>query len=906
MRYTQPQSGPIRSKVPLRALFIPSVPSASGEVAFATGAAWNRVKTPYGVALQGGYVVSPLKLYVDSLGAGNVQAACRTEHLAFVMLSNSSSQSLLSVGASPYDGQPPFILQCHNGGLRYFNGAGYIDLTNTSSLTVGKLYVYTRTYSDFAPYVTKHYLNGVQIGASVNEYVYQITPLYTYLASGYPSQPNDVAILYYSLQGGYAATASEVAAFAANPWQLLKSDVTLGLQWTKFVPARSNFIPLPKVKKLNQPQSGVVKLASQFRKAGAQVFLPGVRVEDGGVVTQTRFNPNYGGPRTSPTQGGIGHRLYADQAGPSDDMLQGDRVITNAQFKPLTTVLAFIPFKYGSTTSPSWLGNNGHVVSVNESNDTIGFGYAGGNGFNFIAEVVPAVSPWGREIVVLVSTDPSTQRAIFSIDGKTVFGTNGSMGYVGGGLGLAPSVPYLGNASGYPDYYNPNGYALLFATLPDLFVSQDVANNLTANPYSMFSSQQSFGTLTTAAVTGVISANGSSSGLATLNAISAAIKAAYGTGAGAASVAATGRTLASASATSAGTAGTGGTARSINAAVGATLSSATVAAVARLIAQSTGAAAGTAVVGGAARTVFTVSGSAAGTSTVSGSANAVAGTTTLPTDGTAVGTSTATGEGRSIANTSGNSNGVATGIGTAVSITQAVGATAGSSTAAASVVTIRTANGTAIGTATLTGNGNVIWQVSGASAGIAVVAGTSNAVAAATTDASGNAVGTSTANATGRTVATGAGTATGNANANGEGQTLAQAIAQALGASNASGTGVMIAASVGTGSGSSNVAASTNLVKGADGFAAGSSTTQSVVVIIVQAVGLSLSESDVEGVAASIRSAIATANGKATVSGITQGGVHYTAQGDKFNITLVFNGYSASLDPQQFKMELSK
>lgn len=339
------------------------------------------------------------------------------------------------------------------------------------------------------------------------------------------------------------------------------------------------------------------------------------------------------------------------------------------------------------------------------------------------------------------------------------------------------------------------------------------------------------------------------------------VMAANGSSAGASTLTAIAQAFAATLGASTGFASTAAAANSLLTSVGSSLSTSSLTAAANAIAQSIGAAAGTAVTGGAARTVFGVVG---------------------------------------------NTSGGAAASATAVSITQSTGVSLGTGNASASAVSISTSNGTSSGTAALLGNGNVIWQVDGGAAGIATVYGTSNSVAAATTDASGNAVGTSTANATGRTLATSSGAASGSANANGEGQTLAQAVAQAVGSSTASASGVLIAASVGAAAGLSSMAGSTNTVKGAVGTAAGSSTAQSVVVVVFQSVGMSLGASTIDGVAASIRSAIGAANGQAVVSGTTQGGIHYTAYGDKFNITLVFSQYSVKLQPQKYTMELKR
>lgn len=210
----QPQQGTLTSKA-LQVLFNAPAYGQQGNVALTTGAAWQRVATPFGVGLQGGHVVSPAGAFPTSAGAGNLQAACRTEHITFVILSNAVTEGLMSWGLTATDGAPECILQNNAGTLRAYDVAqAYFNL---GPAVIGRRYVYSRVYNDFAPYTTSHYLNGVLIFSHAN-YKFPST-MKVWVGTGYPAQSTNAAILLYVGRSGVAETPSEVAAYAANPWQ---------------------------------------------------------------------------------------------------------------------------------------------------------------------------------------------------------------------------------------------------------------------------------------------------------------------------------------------------------------------------------------------------------------------------------------------------------------------------------------------------------------------------------------------------------------------------------------------------------------------------------------------------------------------------------------------------------------
>jgi hypothetical protein len=66
-----------------------------------------------------------------------------------------------------------------------------------------------------------------------------------------------------------------------------------------------------------------------------------------------------------------------------------------------------------------------------------------------------------------------------------------------------------------------------------------------------------------------------------------------------------------------------------------------------------------------------------------------------------------------------------------------------------------------------------------------------------------------------------------------------------------------------------------------------------------------VSAAQVQAIAAYVAAAIGSSGGKATVSGVTGGGLHYTASGDKFAITLILSPYKLTLNDMALKLNLN-
>lgn len=217
MRYAQPQSGPLSTTIPLRVLFNAATYGQQATVPLTTTTAWNKVATPHGIGMQGGSVSSATSPFIDSAGVGNLQAACSTLHITFVVLSNGATEGIASIAPTAVDGAPRWLLQNAAGTLQLYDEA----YTNMEPAVIGKRYVFSIVYSDISPYVTSYYLNGRLI-TSKSSYRQGAT-WRLWLGSGYPAASVNSAILLCTGRAGVAESAAEVAAYAANPWTVLKS-----------------------------------------------------------------------------------------------------------------------------------------------------------------------------------------------------------------------------------------------------------------------------------------------------------------------------------------------------------------------------------------------------------------------------------------------------------------------------------------------------------------------------------------------------------------------------------------------------------------------------------------------------------------------------------------------------------
>jgi hypothetical protein len=157
-------------------------------------------------------------LQIGSGGAGNSWASCRVNHFIFRVTSNADTQGIVSIGTSSTDVGTNFLLQNNAGTLRLLYASSYRTL---GTAVVGKVHCVSVVYSDFSPYPTTLYLDGV-LTETINTYSDQASGRNIYLGAGYPTASTNADFILHVAKTGTIDSADEVRRFAANPWQIFK------------------------------------------------------------------------------------------------------------------------------------------------------------------------------------------------------------------------------------------------------------------------------------------------------------------------------------------------------------------------------------------------------------------------------------------------------------------------------------------------------------------------------------------------------------------------------------------------------------------------------------------------------------------------------------------------------------
>lgn len=240
-----------------------------------------------------------------------------------------------------------------------------------------------------------------------------------------------------------------------------------------------------------------------------------------------------------------------------------------------------------------------------------------------------------------------------------------------------------------------------------------------------------------------------------------------------------------------------------------------------------------------------------------------AGPIVISASGSAVGISTLTSAAQAIYRVYGTVQSGASVSAPIVSLFYSQGTSTTASTSGSSSVSIIMANGAGTSTSSVSGNSYAIWNVLGASSGDALVEGAAAAlVPVQGTASTGNSEGTSTTSA--------------------ECVSFFDAVAEATGQASVVSEGVTIACASG----------------GSTGFAG----VESLSVTIYNASAISLSAATVEAIASALVEAVGQSGGVATLSGKTEGGVFYTAVGDKFSMSVTFSPYTITVEDKPYKI----
>lgn len=202
--------GALQPRLQVHALINAAMPGQRARgAALTVGSAPTAIGSPGGPGFRSGHFVGT-SLYPSSGGAGASLDASFVEHVVFTVLSNAAQEGITSIGVSATDAGPIYILQNNSGTLRAYVNGGY---SNIGTLVVGRTYVATFSYSDFTPYPSKCYLNGV---LAVTSNGYRLTGANTYVGSGFPAGSTNAAIHLYAGYRGRLATDAEIYAEAAD------------------------------------------------------------------------------------------------------------------------------------------------------------------------------------------------------------------------------------------------------------------------------------------------------------------------------------------------------------------------------------------------------------------------------------------------------------------------------------------------------------------------------------------------------------------------------------------------------------------------------------------------------------------------------------------------------------------
>lgn len=304
---------------------------------------------------------------------------------------------------------------------------------------------------------------------------------------------------------------------------------------------------------------------------------------------------------------------------------------------------------------------------------------------------------------------------------------------------------------------------------------------------------------------------------------------------------------------------------------------------------------------GAVGGVISADGSSAGLTSLSGMAQAIVGAF-----GASNSLASLVGSANVVHQVSGTSSASASASPTARSIVQGTGAIAGLATVASVAAYFATTSGSSTGTVTVDGTARWVVATGGASAGLASV----DTPSASFWQTSGSSSGAAIVSGNGQDsqvisgVISTSGASVGLTNVGGISRAISQGSGAVVASATLSATGAAI---YGVSGSSGNIATSsgaTNTLVGSFGNSLGTSSSQSAAVVVFQAVGFSASASDVNAITSAIKAAIGNSSGSSTVSGVTQGGLHFTAFGDKFNVTIMFAPYYIKLDSAPYTISI--
>jgi hypothetical protein len=165
-----------------------------------------------------GNYYSGTNIIKSGTGSGNELKYNSILCISFVVSSNAVGDPIASLGMSPTDATPWFLLENTSGTLRLYINGSYRAL---GSAVIGKLHTVCISYSDASPYSNRIYLDGNLI-TTVNLYRYDLGTRTLYLGSAIPGQmSNGYIVQAMHLQPGNWMNI-QISNYSANPWQIFQ------------------------------------------------------------------------------------------------------------------------------------------------------------------------------------------------------------------------------------------------------------------------------------------------------------------------------------------------------------------------------------------------------------------------------------------------------------------------------------------------------------------------------------------------------------------------------------------------------------------------------------------------------------------------------------------------------------
>jgi hypothetical protein len=211
----------------------------------------------------------------------------------------------------------------------------------------------------------------------------------------------------------------------------------------------------------------------------------GLMVKPGINIEKTLANPAYTGPSIVSGPQGPALYLYADHAGNNDDRYTWQETLATPQVGRFTTIAWFRAVGFGGTEYR--FREYAHKIAVRDTGG-IQIGYDCGNGYSHGYSGSIGAHSLNRDICVVVSSGGPSNPLILSVNGNSYTPNYGLQSNIYGG-NIGGTANYFIGATEFPNYYHLRGYVYMWGLLPYTYISQNEANQITVNPWSLYNSR---------------------------------------------------------------------------------------------------------------------------------------------------------------------------------------------------------------------------------------------------------------------------------------------------------------------------------------------------------------------------------------------------------------------------------